>query len=439
MADVPGECADGSGGAQASGGGGELVFDILRRRLMVACARGGIPGPPPPSRASEHPSEAQVLLRAVLLSREALAATDRLHAALSLSAAEPHGAHLAPLTRPNTPPCSAMPPRALETVLAGSVFSVGRSPSPHLGLLGVAGVAPGRNHNRIEAPPLLACASSAPPEALPVALPARPPIDVEDASRARTRTHGERNGNRDRLVVAPVWRNDDDDDDDDDDDEGGGRVPGWNLRVTSFDRTRGGAREEAPPRARDSGEHTRVSEVDAVAGTRERNQHVHLNLSRGTLRFHTVAVCPRANDARRSERDRLPSGRERLKRRRVAPRADAESEKNHATSAVSPQPPQRRANKNAASAEKDARTPKGKAPKTKTQTHFTRALETRRRDAVSVAENFSAHRAAHAELAEFVNALDASALGLPQTAWTTRDDDADPSSFSAFADGERNE
>ena len=434
MADVPGECGDGSGGAQASGGGGELVFDTLRRRLMVACARGGIPGPPPPSRASEHPSEAQVL-RAVLLSREALAATDRLHAALRLSAAEPHGAHLAPLTRLNTPPLSAMPPRALETVLAGSVFSVGRSPSPHLGLLGVAGVAPGRNHNRIEAPPLLARASSAPPEALPVALPARPPIDVEGASMARTRTHGE----RDRLVVAPVWRDDDDDDvDDDDDDEGGGRVPGWNLRVTSFDRARGGAREEAPPRARDSGEHTRVSEVDAVAGTRERNQHVRLNLSRGTLRFHTVAVCPRANDARRSERDRLPSGRERLKRRRVAPRADAESEKNHATSAASPQPPQRRANKNAASAEKDARTPKGKAPKTITPTHFTR-LETRRRDAVSVAENFSSHRAAHAELAEFVNALDASALGLPQTAWTTRDDDADPSSFSAFADGERNE
>ena len=340
MADVPGECGDGSGGAQASGSGGELVFDILRRRLMVACARGGIPGPPPPSRASEHPSEAQVLLRAVLLSREALAATDRLHAALSLSAAEPHGAHLAPLTRPNTPPCSAMPPRALETVLAGSVFSVGRSPSPHLGLLGVAGVAPGRNHNRIEAPPLLARASSAPPEALPVALPARPPIDVEDASRARTRTHGERNGNRDRLVVAPVWRNDDDDDDDDDDDEGGGRVPGWTRAGLGRTHARVGSRR----RRRDEGKKpTRKPELFARDAEVPHRRRLPTRERRASFGTRSASLWARETEktTRRSSRGRrerkkpryergessaTAATREQKRRERRKRRSDAEGE-----------------------------------------------------------------------------------------------------------------
>ena len=86
MADVPGECGDGSDGAEATAGDDDLVFDILRRRLMDVCAPGGIPGSYPPPRATElvglaHSLDAR-LRESVLLSRAVLAANERLCAML---------------------------------------------------------------------------------------------------------------------------------------------------------------------------------------------------------------------------------------------------------------------------------------------------------------------------------------------------------------------
>ena len=99
MADVPGECGDGSGGAEATAGDDDLVFDILRRRLMDVCAPGGITGSYPPPSATEfvglaHSLDAR-LRESVLLCRAALAANERLCATLPPFATEHHGAPLA--------------------------------------------------------------------------------------------------------------------------------------------------------------------------------------------------------------------------------------------------------------------------------------------------------------------------------------------------------
>ncbi len=99
MADVPGECGDGSGGAEATAGDDDLVFDILRRRLMDVCAPGGITGSYPPPRATElvglaHSLDAR-LRESVLLCRAALAANEQLCATLPPFATEHHGARLA--------------------------------------------------------------------------------------------------------------------------------------------------------------------------------------------------------------------------------------------------------------------------------------------------------------------------------------------------------
>jgi len=145
MADVPGECGDGSGGAEATAGDDDLVFDILRRRLMDVCAPGGITGSYPPPSATEfvglaHSLDAR-LRESVLLCRAALAANERLCATLPPFATEHHGARLA-----------SSPVASIAHDIA-TAATASRSSSPHA--------------------PFSRARGGCVPAALPVALPAR--------------------------------------------------------------------------------------------------------------------------------------------------------------------------------------------------------------------------------------------------------------------------
>jgi len=164
MADVPGECGDGSGGAEATAGDDDLVFDILRRRLMDVCAPGGITGSYPPPSATEfvglaHSMDAR-LRESVLLCRAALAANERLCATLPPFATEHHGAPLA-----SSPVASI----AHDIVTAATAS---RSSSPHAPFSRARGgcvpslAGTSRAARLARAPPV-------PPAALPVALPVR--------------------------------------------------------------------------------------------------------------------------------------------------------------------------------------------------------------------------------------------------------------------------
>lgn len=164
MADVPGECGDGSDGAEATAGDDDLVFDILRRRLMDVCAPGGIPGSYPPPRATElvglaHSLDAR-LRESVLLSRAVLAANERLCATLPPFATEHHGARLA-----------SSPVASIAHDIA-TAATASRSSSPHaLFSRARGGCVPSLAGTSRAA--RLARAPPVPPAALPVALPVR--------------------------------------------------------------------------------------------------------------------------------------------------------------------------------------------------------------------------------------------------------------------------
>ena len=164
MADVPGECGDGSGGAEATAGDDDLVFDILRRRLMDVCAPGGITGSYPPPSATEfvglaHSMDAR-LRESVLLCRAALAANERLCATLPPFATEHHGARLA-----------SSPVASIAHDIA-TAATASRSSSPHAPFSRARGgcvpslAGTSRAARLARAPPV-------PPAALPVALPVR--------------------------------------------------------------------------------------------------------------------------------------------------------------------------------------------------------------------------------------------------------------------------
>ena len=203
MADVPGECGDGSGGAEASAGDDDLVFDILRRRLTDVCAPGGIPGSYPPPRATEHLGLAHSLdarLRESVLFSRALAANARLCATLPPFATEHHGARLA----------FASIAHDTDATAAAS-----RSSSPRaLCVRGYGGCVPSLPPSRAAR---LARAPPVPAAALPVALPvratsARSLRDIHDRLTSHTCAPGalERAAREARaedptsLVVAPV-------------------------------------------------------------------------------------------------------------------------------------------------------------------------------------------------------------------------------------------
>jgi len=160
MADVPGECGDGSGGAEATAGDDDLVFDIIRRRLMDVCAPGGIPG----SYTTElvglaHSMDAR-LRESVFLSRAALAANERLCATLPFFATEHHGA-----------PLASSPVASIAHDIA-TAPTASRSSSPHAPFSRArGGCVPSRSGTSRAA--RLARAPPVPPAALPVALPVR--------------------------------------------------------------------------------------------------------------------------------------------------------------------------------------------------------------------------------------------------------------------------